>query len=164
MATHRPCDCTIGRACLASRAISAALNSMSSNRTLHVTALNCCAPTIEPGRASVNMCNDGRADCGDSSGARTSNPIDASIGPVLLMNSHASCWLSATCPRREALVRDSTSHTRSRRVQSFVSVRPPSERTAVEIGTSLPAPTRASTLSSHTPCGPGASSCTTNGW
>ena len=32
----------------------------------------------------------------DSSGARTSKPIEASIGPGRLMNSHASSWLSTT--------------------------------------------------------------------
>ncbi len=79
--------------------------------------------------ASVNMCNDGLAGRRDSSGARTSNPIEASIGPVLahelprlvLAQRHlAAPRCVGAAQRREASAAGAPSR--------FVTVRPPSER------------------------------------
>ena len=93
----------------------------------------------------------------DSFGTRTSNPTAASVGPMTVMNSHASSWLSATCPRRRTPDRLRAGNRRSRRAHSPATCRPPrSARSAASIGTRSPLADGALTVTSHTPPGPGA--------
>ncbi len=157
--TQRPRDCTSGRACRASRLTSSAVSSASSNSTVQATLLSWRAPTTESAGVSANSRSDAFALRRESAGSRTSNPIVASVGPVVVMNSHASSWLIASCPRRDAPTRSSAGSSRPSRCHSALSARlPPSARIATSIGTCVPLPDGAETDRIHTPPGSGGSS------
>ena len=114
--THRPRDCTSGRASAASRATSAAVSSTSSNTTDQRTLLSWWAPTTESPAGSANRRSAGRRPCGATAPApaRRSRRPPAS-GRVTVMSSHASSWLRATWPRRSAPARSSAGSIRSSR-------------------------------------------------
>ena len=160
--THPLRERTRGRACLASRATSAAVSSTSSNSTDHDTLLSWWAPTTVSDDSATSR-SIGVALRRDMIGTRTSNPMAASVGPVVVINSQAWSWVNANWPRRDPVDRPMDGNARPRRSHSAVTVRPPrSWRRAPSMGTGGPPPVAARIETSHTPASPGASSCTIN--
>ena len=89
-------DVDSGRASVARRAMSAAESSTSSNTADQRTCDSWCAPTTDSSELIVSRRRAGVGFLRDSAGARTSKPAAAASGPVWVMSSHASSWLSTT--------------------------------------------------------------------
>ena len=116
--THLPCDRISGRAWLASWEISAAVSSTSSNTADQRTCASWWAPTTDGSLATVSRRSAGEGLRRDSAGTRTSKPAASACGPVVVISSHASSWLSTTWPRRASPGRFSTGISRSSRASS----------------------------------------------
>ena len=160
--TQRPWERISGRASVASSAISAALSSTSSNTADQVTWASWWAPTTESSAAMVSRRSEGVGFFFDSAGTRTSNPAAAARGPVELMSSQASSWLSTTWPRRASPGRFSTGMMRSSRVSSSARCRLGRPSTnATSRGTSWPSALGPETDRNHALSPSGGSSWTT---